>query len=74
MASMQNIGDENRPADRTMVVWRRRLGMLAYGGIALGVVTAFDTVDLAQLITNFLSQLVSILIAIFLGGQVTINQ
>lgn len=51
--------------------WRRRLATAALGGVTLGLITAFDTVNFGQIIANFLSQLFSVLIALLFGGQAT---
>ncbi|MBL8880749.1 MAG: hypothetical protein JNG88_16670 [Phycisphaerales bacterium] len=49
---------------------QRRLASAALGGVALGLITAFDTVDFGQIIASFLSQLFSVLITLLFGGQV----
>lgn len=53
-----------------IIGWQRRLYVLASGGITLGLINAWTTVDFGQIITNFLSRLFSVLVALLLGGQI----
>lgn len=50
--------------------WQRYLYVFASGGVTLGLINAWTTVDFGQIITSFLSRLFSILVSLLLGGQI----
>jgi len=43
---------------------------LSSGGITLGIIQGFGLVNFASLFTNFLSELLAILVTLLLGGDV----
>jgi hypothetical protein len=60
----------NNSMQARIIGWQRRLYVLASGGVALGLINAWTTVDFGQIFANFLSRLFSVLVALLLGGQV----
>lgn len=54
-------------------LWLVRLAPLACGGTSLGILQAIGDVNYAQIFTNFLSSLLSLLVQILFGGIPDLN-
>jgi hypothetical protein len=52
-----------------MTKYRRQLAALATGSTTFAIGTAFANVDFAQILTNFISLLLSAIVSLFLGQQ-----
>ncbi len=53
---------------------RRNLCLVSHGGVLFGVAQAFGMLNFADILTQFLAQLFSAIVALFVGGAVGVGQ